>query len=213
MSVLLCLVMTLASLNVIFASEICPPNFTEFNNQCYLVSNQSIDYHDYTDFCRFHHSIPVSVHSKEENAFLRDLVSAHENASKAWLGSWNSIDWEWRDETPFDYHNFTAFVPDQAGVITMHKDGAWSIIQPSVDKFWPKFMGVEKPDHEVIEYIAICKKAMHSRSKLLEPADVVQYSVDGKSIAIIVLSVCMIGTLALLVTTTKKGVEDQKLIQ
>lgn len=212
MTLLSCVVITLASLNVIYASEECPPDFHGFANQCYLLSNESIDYHDYSDFCRFHHSIPVSVHCKDENAFIRDLLDAHTNASKAWLGSWNSNDWEWRDETAFDYHNFTAFTPDQEGVITMDKNGGWSIIEPSVDKFWPKFMGVKKPDHEVIKFTAICKKAMHVKPMTTEPAATVQYSIDGKSIAIIVLSVCMIGTLTLLVTN-KRSAENQKLIE
>lgn len=199
------------------ASDGCPPSFISFSNQCYLFSNYTLDFNDFDHFCRFHHSIPVSVHSASENEFLKNQLqnwcpndtNAKLTSTRAWLGSYD-CEWEWRDETPFDYHNFSSFAPHDHGVITLDTRGVWTVVKPSIDKFWPSYLGGHGRSHEAVKMIAICKK----QSPLSDLASISnQFTVDGKTITIIVLSVCMVGTLILLLTNNnKKGEGKERLV-
>lgn len=199
------LVFILFSVTIVVPILACPSNWIRFSDHCYFFSNHTVDYNDYEHYCIYYHSLPVSVHSKEENTFISDQVSTRINSSKAWLGSYTNV-WEWLDESAFDYHNFSVFKPYDHGVITIDETGAWSVVEPSIDHYWPSYLGGRGRSHEVVKLYAICKKT----EKLDKPMER-QFDIDGKSITIIVLSVCLIGTLVLSISN-RKDAEEVRLI-
>jgi hypothetical protein len=60
----------------------------------------------------------VSIHSDEENEFIRSYVEKHaSHSTKVWLGLKRNISqgFEWIDKSPFDYRKWSFNESDNAG--------------------------------------------------------------------------------------------------
>src|SRR2546423_1067680 len=89
----------------------CPPNWHQFMNKCYFVNMTAVHSKDNNNLCRSLNATMVSVHSPQENEFLRRLIFIQYDSHKwVWLSrarNYNSTHgYLWLDETSFDYTNW-----------------------------------------------------------------------------------------------------------
>ena len=68
---------------------ICNQNYTTYNGHCYHVVDSKKDFNRAQEFCRNLNMSLVSIHNKEENAFVQSIlgdVVRNEVERTAWIG-------------------------------------------------------------------------------------------------------------------------------
>ncbi|XP_052062584.1 macrophage mannose receptor 1-like [Mytilus californianus] len=91
------------------APVFCPPSWLGFNGYCYKTIYKSADQRTWMksrDFCRERGADLASIHSSEENNFLRNRMIRYRNYENIWVGL-NDRDsengFEWSDGSPVDF--------------------------------------------------------------------------------------------------------------
>lgn len=137
-------------------------DWKEFNGRCYIVDFVPRYYELSRQYCAFHHSQMVSVHSDEENNFVKSLVPVSSmrdgDVDRAWLGT-SAFSWSWLDGSPYDYHNFTEFIPHtRQCVITVSRGGDWNCTD--VGRYWFRMHKIKTNDTEPprTKLFGICSK-------------------------------------------------------
>ena len=85
----------------------CKEGWVEFESRCYLYMTGLNDILKYQESCQEQGGDLVSVHSKEENRFILDLMDSKQLSDWTWLGGEcfnNSC--SWFDENAWNWENF-----------------------------------------------------------------------------------------------------------
>merc|ERR1711902_302252 len=86
----------------------CPTGWSESGGNCYKYFDNSVKWDDARKRCLSEEADLASIHSEEENDFLREITGN----TRAWVGGRRSCpscnDFNWSDGTPWD---FTAWHP------------------------------------------------------------------------------------------------------
>ncbi|XP_040909705.1 C-type lectin domain family 4 member E-like [Toxotes jaculatrix] len=84
------------------APIVCPVDWHLFNNSCYFISRDSMDWPDSQSFCQSKGGHLAIIHTAEEQTFVWDLLPrGHWNAY--WFGitdEYTEDKWKWVDGTP-----------------------------------------------------------------------------------------------------------------
>ncbi|XP_028447514.1 galactose-specific lectin nattectin isoform X2 [Perca flavescens] len=96
----------------------CPPGWTQFGSRCFSFNFQGKSWTDAENFCKSDGGNLASVHSEEEQLFLRDFIKKVTGEAKwAWIGGFDSVQeglWMWSDGSIFDYKSWASGQPDNA---------------------------------------------------------------------------------------------------
>merc|ERR1719410_1616135 len=88
----------------------CPTGWSESGGNCYKYFDNSVKWDDAREHCLSEEADLASIHSEEENDFLREITGN----TRTWVGGRRSCpscnDFKWSDGTPMD---FTAWHPVQ----------------------------------------------------------------------------------------------------
>jgi len=101
----------------------CEGDWKLFGDHCYLYMNNSGSRYDDIEVCRSECSSLggslASIHNKEENDFVFNLIEPHDDDSYyglTWLGaSCVQGAYKWDDGTSWDYENWNSGQPDNCG--------------------------------------------------------------------------------------------------
>ncbi|XP_047425524.1 macrophage mannose receptor 1 [Mugil cephalus] len=115
----------------------CLPFAVPYGRYCYYVYNgqQGFSWPEARHYCQSGNSELVSIHSRAELEFIRNLN--YTKYHHVWIGLTrdNNFGWGWTDQTPVEFLNWapgepnTAFHPGQAGeekCVEMYQDGRWN---------------------------------------------------------------------------------------
>ena len=100
-----------------FAETCTTPDWLYYNNSCFKVFTEEVPWFDARKSCTTIGSNLISIHSTEENNFLRQEISPV-SISSAWIGLFNlnSADhsYEWVDGSMVDFRNRKDGEPNNA---------------------------------------------------------------------------------------------------
>ena len=98
------------SLSLVILSENCSPGWKIFDGNCYKLSKTNLTWAEAEQECKSEGSHLVSIESKEEDGFVRNL-----GGKRFWIGG-NDLagegTWVWADSSPLTYDNFHLGNPD-----------------------------------------------------------------------------------------------------
>lgn len=87
-----------------FARNLCEDNWLQWNNKCFYVG-EALERDDHLNYCEDRKATLVSIHSSEENQFIRSLIPRREILLSG-LHTKDNINFFWNDGTSFDYNNW-----------------------------------------------------------------------------------------------------------
>ncbi|XP_033485867.1 galactose-specific lectin nattectin-like [Epinephelus lanceolatus] len=97
----------------------CPPDWTQFGSRCYLFNYIIKPWIDAEAVCISLGGNLASVHSADENAFLRDYIQRMTGARvHTWIGGFDAVHegrWQWSDGSAFDYKRWSIGEPNNLG--------------------------------------------------------------------------------------------------
>lgn len=71
-------ILTLTSLTKSDSQTIsCPLGWKIYNKKCYFYDSNVYNSEHIAQSCQFNHAKPVSIHSPEENKFIRSLITGN----------------------------------------------------------------------------------------------------------------------------------------
>ncbi|XP_039674805.1 galactose-specific lectin nattectin-like isoform X3 [Perca fluviatilis] len=112
-ALLLCL-----SIGLLAASgeALCPPGWTQFGSRCFAFYTETKSWIDAENFCISAGGNLASIHSDEEQTFLKDFIKQVTGAyADSWIGGFDSVKegtWMWADGSKFNYNIWAAGQPD-----------------------------------------------------------------------------------------------------
>ncbi|KTF88117.1 hypothetical protein cypCar_00026293 [Cyprinus carpio] len=95
----------------------CPNGWTNFGVRCYKFFSASVNWITAERNCQSLDANLASVHNKLENDFLMSLLPS--SSTHIWVGVHDGEQegqWLWSDGTSYDYTNWCAGEPNNAGV-------------------------------------------------------------------------------------------------
>ncbi|KAF4108931.1 ladderlectin-like [Onychostoma macrolepis] len=98
-------------------AEKCPNGWTNFGVKCYKFFPQGVNWITAERHCQSLDANLASVHNKLENDFLMSLFPS--STTRSWLGVHDGEQegqWTWSDGSAYDYTNWCAGEPNNAGV-------------------------------------------------------------------------------------------------
>ncbi|XP_053199779.1 ladderlectin-like [Scomber japonicus] len=97
-------------------STSCPPDWTGFNNRCFLFVSTVKPWVYAEKHCQSHGGNLASVHSLEEHHMIQGVIQKVTNSYPVtWLGGSDAEQegtWFWSDGTPFSFTNWSPGQPD-----------------------------------------------------------------------------------------------------
>ncbi|KAM9855229.1 galactose-specific lectin nattectin-like [Aulostomus maculatus] len=92
----------------------CPPDWTQFEGRCYIFNSDEMDWAEAEETCASVDANLVSLYSRAQFAFLRDLIfGAAQSHKPAWLGGFLEEGvWLWSDGSSFDDLGWSEGEPD-----------------------------------------------------------------------------------------------------
>ena len=112
-----------------FSDTPCPPEWTKFNNECYLLNKMARTWDEAQGLCRGLGAELVKIDDSDENSFVLGLFR-QEGLSRVWIGMKSEL--TWYDCSVPIYTNWESGEPrGQAGspCIVMYSSGQWDDIQ------------------------------------------------------------------------------------
>jgi len=104
---------------------VCKPGWIGFQNSCYLVVRQQMNYAKAKQNCRNHHSTLVTIKSAAEDRFVSSL--SHGFGHFFWLGAEKHYTfWYWADGTRMRYSNWESGFPKRAHKVAAHQGHYYS---------------------------------------------------------------------------------------
>merc|ERR1719208_454428 len=96
-------------------SKACPVGWSQFRGRCYKYFDNSVKWDDAREHCLSEEADLASIHSEEENDFLREITGN----TLVWVGGRRSCpsceDFKWSDGTLWDFAAWHRVQPDNAG--------------------------------------------------------------------------------------------------
>ena len=105
----------------------CPIGWKEFENSCYQHFGIGCGlWQSALDHCQRWSSHLASIHSSEEQIFIKDFVIRSNITSIFWIGGekpHGDLPWRWEDQSEFDYTNWASGEPngEDDNCISMNK--------------------------------------------------------------------------------------------
>ncbi|XP_070695786.1 galactose-specific lectin nattectin-like [Pempheris klunzingeri] len=97
----------------------CPEGWTRFGSRCFMFFHMSKPWTDAEHKCISVGGNLASVHSADENEFLRDLIERVSGYRRhTWIGGYDAVrerTWMWTDGTSFDYKRWSIGEPNNLG--------------------------------------------------------------------------------------------------
>lgn len=159
-----------------FSDCCCPYGWVARRDRCYFSPSDAATHRDAVRICRSHDAELVSIHSPEENEFVRTNFTTGKH-NGLWIGleqekmliTRDKVSWKvfWIDETPLDYQNWTAkntHCPHAVDCIAyMHSDGKWEFLGSDVNViFHYRFVCVKNMSHVDLEMLRTSyQRALH----------------------------------------------------
>ncbi|KAK9963345.1 hypothetical protein ABG768_006537 [Culter alburnus] len=105
------------SLCLLFAlnASACRSGWTQHGNRCFRVFNQAMIWKDAEMTCLDHGGNLASVHSQEENAFIKRLISS---SKSFWIGGYDAVSegtWFWSDGSKMNVQLWNPGEPNNSG--------------------------------------------------------------------------------------------------
>ncbi len=99
--------------------------------------NQTVKFQEAEKICESNNATMVSIHSDEENEFIRSYIEKHPDyTTRVWIGLKRNIsdpqEYVWVDKSQFDYRKWSINEPDNAGgnepyvVMRINGNGLWN---------------------------------------------------------------------------------------
>ena len=105
-------------------------DWQEFQDHCYKVFDYKVSWYDAQASCSSYGANLASIHSKEENDFVRSITEAI-TSRPPWFGLYweDGFGFKYEDESEFDYSNWDSSrgEPDEDGCVAIY---------PSFDYKW-----------------------------------------------------------------------------
>ncbi|XP_053174060.1 galactose-specific lectin nattectin-like [Scomber japonicus] len=99
--------------------EVCPSGWTQFERHCYIFYNVEKDWADAERICSSLSGNLVSIHTKDEYKFLREMIYRATNSHKTtWVGGYDAVKegvWFWSDGSKFDFTDWGKGEPNNRG--------------------------------------------------------------------------------------------------
>ncbi|XP_032364346.1 galactose-specific lectin nattectin [Etheostoma spectabile] len=94
----------------------CPLGWTQFNSRCFSFNFQGKSWIDAENFCKAAGGNLASVHSEEEQVFLKTFIKQVSGEyRRTWIGGSDSVQegvWMWSDGSTLDYKRWILGQPD-----------------------------------------------------------------------------------------------------
>ncbi|KAM9426546.1 lectin-like [Pholidichthys leucotaenia] len=87
----------------------CPDGWTWYDNKCYRFINAPKTWPEAQMYCQFDGANLASVHSQEDDHYLRSLTKVDHDFPETWIGGTDAVMmdfWMWSDGTKFYYDNW-----------------------------------------------------------------------------------------------------------
>ncbi|XP_067449726.1 galactose-specific lectin nattectin-like [Thunnus thynnus] len=98
----------------------CPPGWTQFGSRCFIFFRIARAWTDAERTCISAGGNLASIHSADENSFLRNLViRVTGHCLHTWIGGFDAVKegtWMWTDGSRFDYRRWGTGEPNNVGV-------------------------------------------------------------------------------------------------
>jgi hypothetical protein len=97
----------------------CGKDWALYKHKCVKYFNQNVKFQEAENICESNNATMVSIHSDEENEFIRSYVEKHSDfATRVWIGLKRNIsdpqEFVWIDKSPFNYSKWSINEPDNA---------------------------------------------------------------------------------------------------
>jgi hypothetical protein len=117
----------------------CGSGWVQYKQKCVKYFNQTVKFFKAEKICESNNATLISIHSAEENEFIRSYVEKQPSLSiSMWIGLKRNIsgsqEFVWVDKSPVDYVNWSIYQPDNYGTLEpyiemmIHKNGTWNDI-------------------------------------------------------------------------------------
>ncbi|XP_032364724.1 galactose-specific lectin nattectin-like [Etheostoma spectabile] len=97
----------------------CPPGWTQFGSRCFSFNFQGKSWIDAENFCKAAGGHLASVHSEEEQVFLKTFINQVSGEYKrTWIGGFDSVQegvWMWSDGSTLDFKRWNKGEPNNHG--------------------------------------------------------------------------------------------------
>jgi uncharacterized protein involved in tolerance to divalent cations len=87
----------------------CESDWVQYKHKCVKYFNQKVEFEVAEKICESNNANLISIHSAEENEFIRSYVKKHPSYST------KSLEFFWIDKSPVDYVNWGINQPDNNG--------------------------------------------------------------------------------------------------
>jgi hypothetical protein len=108
----------------------CERGWSTYYNKCIKLFEELKTFNEAKNICELNDATLISIHSKEENDFVCNLINNQSNL--VWIGckrnSYNNT-FEWINGKAFNYTNFFWSKPSGGDYVVMSKfEGVWRIV-------------------------------------------------------------------------------------
>lgn len=108
----------------------CQSGWMWFNNKCWVTTQSRRDFTKATELCRkMHNSTLPTIHSEDENEFLRQNILSILNNSPIWLYAKHNHQYNktrWLDKTEVNYTRWDAGQPsDKSSLVCIKTEDTW----------------------------------------------------------------------------------------
>ncbi len=111
----------------------CGNDWVQYKQRCVKYFNQKVKFQEAEKICESNNVALISIHSAEENEFIRNYIEEQPSLTRVWIGlkrSPDSHNFVWVDKSLVDYVNWLYRQPDNAEglelYIEMWIDGTWN---------------------------------------------------------------------------------------
>uniref|UniRef100_A0A8C4NYT3 C-type lectin domain-containing protein n=1 Tax=Dicentrarchus labrax TaxID=13489 RepID=A0A8C4NYT3_DICLA len=98
----------------------CPPGWTQFGSRCFIFFHSPKTWIDAEHTCISAGGNLASIHSADENVFLRNLiVQVTSQHLHTWIGAHDGVQegkWMWSDGSKFDYQRWSIGEPNNYNI-------------------------------------------------------------------------------------------------
>ncbi|XP_027143990.1 type-2 ice-structuring protein-like [Larimichthys crocea] len=122
----------------------CPKNWSYFSGTCFIFHPSPKTWPEAQAFCSSEEANLASIHSYEENEFVRALTQTGPNFPETWIGGYHAAEpsfWLWNDGSLFDYENWFEETNIANSCLKMNFGLHWKWMQASCNEPHPFVCG------------------------------------------------------------------------
>jgi hypothetical protein len=107
----------LLELNILIPVK-CGKDWALYKHKCVKYFNQAVKFQEAEEICESNNATLISIHSAEENEFIRSYVQNQPlSSTRVWIGLIKNVsdEFSWVDKSPVVYVNWDLGQPDNFG--------------------------------------------------------------------------------------------------